>query len=176
FRVNDPNDDQLAFCIRLIPEKGSAIELEKSWKDSFFTFDTLPVPDGRYRLEVTATDAPSQPFNAAQSATWRTNPFVIDHTPPTIPEIAATTEGNSVRVRFTVKDESSVIKDAAISADGENWLYVLPEDSVFDHREKSFNILISKERVRGDRIIVKATDACGNEQSVSVLIGESKRR
>jgi len=176
FRANDPNKDQLVFRIRLIPERGSAIELEKAWVDRFFTFDTLPVPDGRYRLEVTAIDSPSQPFNVALSATWRTNPFVIDHTPPAIPEIAANNEGENIRVRFTVKDESSVIKDVAISADGENWLCVLPEDNIFDHREENFNVLIPKERTRGDRIIVKATDACGNEQSISVLVGETKRR
>jgi hypothetical protein len=176
FRVNDPNDDQLSFNIRLIPERGSAIELEKTWQERFFTFDTLPVPDGRYRLEVTVTDAPSQPFNAALTSTWRTNSFVIDHTPPAIAEIAAVIEGDNLRVRFFVKDEGSVIKGAAISADGENWLHVLPEDNIFDHREESFNVLIPRDRTRGDRIIVKVADSSGNEQSASVLVGESRRR
>jgi len=176
FRVNDPNGDQLSFNIRLIPERGSAIEMEKGWKERFFTFDTLPVPDGRYRLEITVTDAPSQPFNAALTSTWLTNPFVIDHTPPTIPEIAATWESENLRVRFVARDESSVIKDATISADGENWLYVLPEDNIFDQREESFNVLIPRDRTRGDRIIVRVTDVSGNEQSVSALISEARRR
>ncbi|MDR1842078.1 MAG: hypothetical protein LBQ86_09200 [Holophagales bacterium] len=176
FRVSDPNNDQLSFRIRLIPERGSAIELEKEWRESFFTFDTLPVPDGRYRLEVIATDAPSQPFNAALTGTWRTNSFVIDHTPPTIPETSAVMEGDSLRVRFTAKDESSVIKDAAISVDGETWLNILPEDNVFDQLEEHFNLQIPMERLRGDRIMVKVSDACGNGQSSAVLVGESRRR
>jgi hypothetical protein len=176
FRINDPNGDQLSFRIRLVPESGSAIELERAWQELFFTFDTLLVPDGRYRLEVTATDAPSQPFNAALSSTWRTNPFVVDHTPPTIPELLATMEGENIRVRFIAKDEASTIQDAAISADGENWLFVLPEDAVFDQREESFNVLIPKERVRGSRVMVRVSDACGNEQSATALIGEIRKR
>ncbi|MCL1907875.1 MAG: hypothetical protein FWG12_00730 [Holophagaceae bacterium] len=176
FRVSDPNGDELSFSIKLLPERGSAIELEKAWQDTFFTLDTLPVPDGRYRLQVTATDAPSQPINAALSRTWRTAPFTIDHTPPLVPELTATMEGDSVRVRFVARDESSIIKDAAISADGESWLYVLPEDGIFDQKEEVFNVLVPRERVRGDRIVVKVTDFCGNEQSVSVLIGEARRR
>ncbi|MCL1892655.1 MAG: hypothetical protein FWG02_00270 [Holophagaceae bacterium] len=176
FRVNDPNDDQLSFSIRLVPEKGTPIEIEKAWHERFFTFDTLPVPDGRYRLEVTATDSPSQPFNAALSSSWRSIPFIIDHTPPNIPEITATKEGDGVRVRFVARDESSIIKDAKISADGENWLLILPEDGIYDQKEEHFNVLVPMENVRGDRITVKVTDFCGNEQSTSVLIGEARRR
>lgn len=176
FRVSDPNGDQLSFRIRLLPDRGSAIELEKAWLDNFFTFDTLHVPDGRYRLEVTATDALSQPINAALQSTWRTAPFTIDNTPPLITEMTATMEGDNVRVRFVARDEVSTIKDAAISADGESWLFVLPEDGIFDQKEEAFYVLIPRERVRGDRIIVKVTDYCGNEQSVSILIGESRRR
>jgi hypothetical protein len=176
FRVNDANDDQLSFSIRLIPERGSPLELEKAWTEQFFTFDTRPVPDGRYRLEVTASDAPSQPFNAALTSTWRTNPFTVDNTPPAVPELTATSEGDGIRVRFVVRDEYSIIADAAIGADGENWLSVLPEDGIFDQREETFNVLIPRERVRGDRIVLKVSDASGNEHSTSVLIGEARRR
>jgi hypothetical protein len=52
----------------------------------------------------------------------------------------------------------------------------LPEDGIFDQKEESFNILIPKDRVRGDRIVVKVADACGNEQSAAVVIGEARRR
>ena len=84
FRVTEPNADQLQFRIRLLQETGAPMELEAAWKERFFTFDTLVVPDGKYRLEVTASDAATQPFNASLSALWRTPPFAIDHTPPVI--------------------------------------------------------------------------------------------
>jgi hypothetical protein len=176
FRVSDPNGDVLSFRIRLLPEHGSAMELEKVWKERFFTFDTLPVPDGKYRLEIIASDAPSQPYNLALSAKWVTAPFIIDHTPPTISELSATPEGEGVRVRFVARDETSVLKDAAISADGDGWLQVAPEDRVFDLKEERFEVLIPRDRLRGDRILVRVSDICSNEQTASVLINEPKKR
>ncbi|MBK8571233.1 MAG: hypothetical protein IPN91_01050 [Holophagaceae bacterium] len=171
FRVNDPNGDTLQFAIRLIPDRGAPMLLEKAWKEKFFSFDTLPVPDGRYRLEVTATDAPSAPFNAALASTWRTAPFTVDHTPPAIAELIAVAEGEGVRVRFRARDETSTLKEAAVSADGERWLQLVPEDRVFDQMEERFDVLVPRDAVRGDRILVKVVDRHNNEQSAAVTLG-----
>jgi len=171
FRVNDPNGDTLQFAIRLVPERGAPILIEKAWKEKFFSFDTLPVPDGRYRLEVTASDAPSAPFNAALTSIWRTAPFVVDHTPPAIAELSAVTEGEGIHVRFVARDETSVLKEAAISADGERWLLIVPEDRVFDQKEERFDVVIPREAVRGDRILVKVSDQHNNEQTAAVTLG-----
>lgn len=175
FRATDPNGDTIQYRIRLIPERGAPIELEKAWKEKFFTFDTLPVPDGRYRLEAIASDAATQPFNAALTATWRTAPFVVDHTPAAISELSAASEGEHLRVRFVARDETSVLKEAALSADGEHWLQVLPEDRVFDQNEERFEIVVPRELVRGDRVLVRVVDAHNNEQSASVQIGAGKK-
>jgi len=171
FKVHDPNGDQLSFQIRLLPEKGGPIELEKAWRERFFTFDTLPVPDGKYRLEVVASDAPSQPFNGALNAVWRTAPFLVDHTPPAITELTALPEGDGVRVRFVAKDEVSLLKEAAISADSDDWLQIAPEDRVFDRREERFDVLIPRDRIKGDRVLVKVVDAGNNEQTAAVTLG-----
>ena len=171
FRVNDPNGDTLQFAIRLVPERGAPLLLEKAWKEKFFSFDTLPVPDGRYRLEVIASDAPSVPFNAVLTSLWRTAPFIVDHTPPTISELSAVAEGEGVRVRFLARDEISVLKEAAISADGERWLQIVPEDRVFDQKEERFDVVVPKDTARGDRILVKVVDQHNNEQTAAVTLG-----
>jgi hypothetical protein len=176
FKVSDPNNDQLEFHLRLIPETGAPVELEKAWREKFFTFDTLAVPDGKYRLEVTASDAPSEPFNSALTAVWRTAPFIVDHTPPTISELTASPEGDGIRVRFTAKDETSVIKEAAVSADGDGWLGLAAEERVFDSRNQHFDVLLPRDRIKGSRVMVKVVDACNNEQTATVLILEPKRR
>jgi hypothetical protein len=176
FKATDPNGDQLSYRIRLIPEQGEPIELEKAWKEKFFTFDTLPVPDGKYRLEVVASDAPTQPFNAALATPLRTSPFMIDHTPPVISELTAQREGEGLRVRFTGRDETSVLKEAMVSGDGDAWLHVLPEDRVFDSPSERFDVLIPRDRVRGDRILVRVVDAHNNEQSAMIVIDPQKKR
>jgi hypothetical protein len=171
FRVNDPNGDTLQYGIRLIPDHGAPIPIEKAWKEKFFSFDTLPVPDGRYRLEVTATDAPTAPFNAALTSVWRTAPFTVDHTPPVISDLSATPEGDGVRIRFTARDESSVLKEAAISADGDRWLQIVPEDRVFDQKEERFDVLVPKDSIRGTRVLVKVVDRYNNEQTAAATLG-----
>jgi hypothetical protein len=176
FRVSDPNNDQLQFSIRLLPERGSPILLEKAWRERFFSIDTLPIPDGRYRLEVTASDAASQPFNLARTTTWRTPTFVIDHTPPAIAELSAVPEGEGLRVRFVARDEASILKDAALSADGEHWVQIAPEDRVFDQKEERFDVVVPRELVRGDRVLVRVADQMLNEQSASVQVGTAGRR
>jgi len=175
FRVSDPNGDQLQFRIRLLPESGAPMELERAWRERFFTFDTLVVPDGRYRLEVTANDAATQPFNAALTSVWKTPPFIVDHTPPVISGLSAVPEGDGLRVRFLARDETSVLKEAALSADGNAWLELVPEDGIFDAKEKSFNVLVPADRIRGNRVLVRATDAKNNEQNASVAIGAGKK-
>jgi hypothetical protein len=129
------------------------------------------VPDGRYRLEVTASDAPTAPFNAALASTWRTAPFTVDHTPPSITELSALPEGDGVRIRFLARDETSVLKEGAISADGERWLQVVPEDRVFDQKEERFDVVVPREALRGDRILVKVVDQYNNEQTAAVTLG-----
>jgi hypothetical protein len=175
FRVADPNGDQLQFRIRLLPETGAPIELETAWKERFFTFDTLVVPDGKYRLEVTASDAASQPFNAALTSVWRTPAFIVDHTPPVISALTAVPEGDGVRVKFQARDETSVLKSAALSADGSAWLELVPEDGLFDTRDKTFTTLVPRDRVKGNRVLVRVVDAKNNEQTASVAIGAAKK-
>ncbi len=171
FRVNDPNGDALQFAIRLLPDRGAPFLLEKTWKEKFFSFDTLPVPDGRYRMEITASDAPTVPFNAVLTSTWRTASFTVDHTPPSITELSAGSEGDGIRVRFLARDETSVLKDAAISADGEHWLQIVPEDRVFDQKEERFDVVVPRDAVRGDRVLVRAVDQNNNEQTAAVTLG-----
>ncbi|HCZ32332.1 MAG TPA: hypothetical protein DHV93_01975 [Holophagaceae bacterium] len=176
FRVTDPNADALQFAIRLVPDRGAPLLLEKAWKERFFSFDTLPVPDGRYRLEVTASDAPTAPFNAALSSTWRTAPFTVDHTPPSIAELSALPEGDGVHIRFLARDETSVLKEGALSADGERWLQIVPEDRVFDQKEERFDVLVPRDALRGDRILVKVVDQHNNEQTAAVTVGAAIKR
>lgn len=176
FKVSDPNGDPLAFALRLLPDKGDPILLEKGWRERFFTFDTLPVPDGRYSLEVTADDSPGQPFNLALTSVWRTAAFTIDHTPPVISELSAVPEGDSVRVKFAGKDDMTAIREAYVSADGDGWLQVAPEDRIFDGKEERFDVLVPKDRVKGDRITVRVVDEYNNEQTAAVVVGALKKR
>jgi hypothetical protein len=175
FRAADPGGNPLQFRIRLLPSAGAPMELESAWGEKYFTFDTLLVPDGRYRLEVTASDAGAQPSVGAPAAVWRTAPFVVNHTPPVISALAAVPEEGGVRVKFTAKDDASLLRQAAVSADGEGWQQVVPDDRLFDAREKTFDVLVPANLVKGSRVMVQVTDENNNEQTASVAIGAVKK-
>ena len=78
-------------------------------------------------------------------------------------------------MRFSTKDETSLLKEAAISADGERWLQVVPEDRIFDQKDERFDVLIPRESLRGDRILVKVVDQFNNEQTAAVTVGVPKK-
>jgi hypothetical protein len=52
---------------------------------------------------------------------------------------------------------------------------VVPEDGLFDMKEKTFNVLVPRSRFKGDRVLVRVTDAKNNEQTATVLIGPAKK-
>jgi hypothetical protein len=68
-----------------------------------------------------------------------------------------------------------VLKEGALSADGGAWLELVPEDGLFDAKEKTFDILVPRDRIKGNRVLVRATDAKNNEQTATVLIGAGKK-
>ena len=78
-------------------------------------------------------------------------------------------------MRFLARDEASTLKEAALSADGDGWLQVVPEDRIFDAREERFDVLIPKERIKGDRVTVRVVDAYNNEQTAAITLGEAKK-
>jgi len=64
-----------------------------------------------------------------------------------------------------------MLKEAAISADGDHWLQIVPEDRVFDQKEERFDVLVSRDAIRGDRVLVKVVDQHNNEQTAAVTLG-----
>ena len=64
-----------------------------------------------------------------------------------------------------------MLKDAAISADGERWLQIVPEDRVFDQKDERFDVVVPRDAVRGDRVLVRVVDQHNNEQTAAVTLG-----
>jgi hypothetical protein len=40
----------------------------------------------------------------------------------------------------------------------------------------AFDVLVPRERIKGNRVMVRVIDTCNNEQTASVAIGDGKRR
>src|SRR5207245_2952943 len=90
WKAGDPNGDPLRYRV----EVGSSLEgpwvrLADDLDVPSFTWDTHTLPDGIYRVRVTASDLPGNAVGEDKSATGLSEPFFVDNTPP---------EGNEFRV------------------------------------------------------------------------------
>ncbi len=90
----DPNGDSLRYDVEARREGGSWFPVRKDVEDSFLSFDTTALADGRYRFRVTASDRVSQPEGEALSSVEESALAVVDNTPPVLKVESRRLEGD----------------------------------------------------------------------------------
>lgn len=170
WKAEDPNSDTLSYDVHYRP-LGDARHrlLRKGLTEAVLAWDTSTVPNGRYVVRVTASDAPSNPERLALTADLESEPFDVDNTPPVV--TAALVQNSPVRVRATVKDENSLVRRTEYSLDGGRWEEVHPLDGINDAQEESYEIAVPSPGPPGPHVIVvRATDLLGNVSTARVEI------
>jgi sugar lactone lactonase YvrE len=178
--AHDDNEDDLHYAVYFRGEG------EKEWKllkdnleQRFYTFDTTSLPDGAYYLKLTATDASSNPANAALVAERESERFEVDNTPPVLAEIkaavSATRDGNagtslSAEVRVEAKDTGSSIERAQYSVDGGDWTLIAPKSGISDGKEESYDFTVSGLKKGEHTIAVRVYDRFENVGSGKTII------
>src|SRR4051812_28982274 len=99
--ANDPNGDELIYTVEIrgINETEWKLLREKV-KERYLTWDSTAFPDGRYKLRVTASDAPANPPGQALSSRLESDSFVIDNTAPQISGVSGSRTGGQLVVRW----------------------------------------------------------------------------
>ena len=123
------------------------------------------MPDGAYRLKVTASDARSNAPGAALLGERESQIFDVDNTAPRI-EVAALREtgGRSV-LPFTVRDDHSPIRLVELSQGDDTWQVVYPTDGIPDGLVEQFEVVL--DGPGEGATIIRATDALQNTMTVS---------
>ncbi|HEY6391425.1 MAG TPA: hypothetical protein VIX89_09115 [Bryobacteraceae bacterium] len=169
--ASDENGDSLIYKIEIRGVKESAWKLLKeNVKEKFLSWDTTAFPDGEYVLRVTASDAPSNPRNQALEATLTGDPFLIDNTPPQILNLAATTSGNKIEVRWKARDARSDIDKAEYSVNGGEWLLIQPVNKLSDSPEEDYHLTIDRPSPGEQVIAVRVTDEYDNQTVDKVVV------
>ena len=136
--AHDDNGDDLIFDVYV---RGDG---EKNWRllrsritERFYSFDSIRIPDGGYRVRVVASDAPGRPLGDALSAERESDHFIIDTTPPVLSGLQGTVQGGKVHATFVAADATSPIAHAEYSLDAGRWQYLEPvgklSDSLAEH-------------------------------------------
>jgi hypothetical protein len=170
WRGDDDNDDSLSYDVtyRPIAAKTWSV-LREGLTDPVLAFDTQTLPNGRYVVRVTASDARSNPPAAALTATFESEGFDIDNTPPTI--LPRALPGSQPAIVAEVRDDQSVIRKVEFSVDGGPWFEVQPKDGIDDGLVESYDILLPFGISTGNHVVViRALDALDNAATASVVV------
>jgi hypothetical protein len=170
WKADDPNGDVLLYDVsyRAVGETRFHL-LRRGLTEPVLAWDTSTVPNGRYVIRVTASDAPSNPDALALTADKESAPFDVDNTPPTI--TATLRPGKPAHVRAVARDDDSLIRRAEYSIDGGRWEEVYPEDGINDAREETYDITLGELPGPGPHlVVVRAVDALGNSSTARIEV------
>src|SRR6201992_1397066 len=106
--AHDDNGDELVFDVYV---RGDG---EKNWRllrsrvsERFYSFDSIRIPDGGYRMRVVASDAPAHVLGEALSGERESDHFIIDTTPPVLTGLQGSLQAGVLHGSFVATDATS---------------------------------------------------------------------
>lgn len=171
WRGVDPNGDPLTYRVEVRPEGGRDwIEIGKDLTNSTFTWDTRGLPDGRYRIRVTASDRATNPLGEEGTAVATSAPFVVDNSPPRIEKFDANGVTGAVSFSGQAADGENVLTRVEVALDDDVWRQVAPEGGLTDSRDVRFSGRWPDVTPGDHTLSVRVVDAGGNPAVRSVHV------
>jgi hypothetical protein len=164
--AHDDNGDEIIFDLYVRGEG------EKNWRllrahvtERFYSFDSIRLPDGSYRMRVVASDAPAHPLGDALTGARESDRFIIDTTPPVLTGLEGKIQGGMLHASLVATDATSPIARAEYSFDAGRWQYLEPvgklSDSLTEHYDFTVPIAALPVRAQAD------DDAAGAQAPVA---------
>lgn len=176
WRGVDPNGDALSYRVEVRAEGGRDwIEIGKDLTNSTFTWDTRGLPDGRYRIRVTASDRAANALGEEGVAVATSAPFVVDNTPPRIEKFDANGGVNVVSFTGQAGDGENVLTRVEVALDDDVWRQVAPDGGMTDARDVRFSGRWPDVAPGDHTLSVRVIDAGGNPAVRSVHVTVSGR-
>jgi hypothetical protein len=167
WRASDANGDPLRFRVEIRSEEGGDwVEIGKDLEAALFTWNTNTLPDGRYRLRVTASDAPGNPIGEERTGEIVSEPFEIDNTPPVVAELT----GDGARIRGRAQDAASPVSRIDVAVDDGDWRSVVPEGGLGDSRGTGFSFVLPGLKAGEHLVSVRAIDLAGNSATRAIHV------
>ncbi len=151
----DLNDDPLRYSL-FIRKKGNRnwLPVKKDLSVKSFTIKPDLYDDGVYNLKIVADDSAVNPANIAKTHKKESRYFVLDSTAPVMRGFTA----QSGRIKFTAKDETSIVKEVNYSVDGEKWFILFPVDGICDSSVENFSFNLPVRHRKGT-VFIRLRDA-----------------
>lgn len=164
WKVDNPDKDELRFRVkyRLVgtTQWYDALKPGEKLTKTSYSWDTANLPEGIYRVQVTASDELSNPPDRVKTHVLESSTITVDNTPPTVTGLAA--QGR--RIRGIAVDGVGPITRIEIAAAGtDDWFPIHPTDGIFDEQREEFDADLSSVLPAGPMLIaVRVYDDANN--------------
>jgi hypothetical protein len=164
WKVDNPDNDKLRHKLqyRLVGTTTWYDMLKPSEKVTAetYTWDTADMPEGEYRVRVTATDELSNPPGRARSHALESGIILVDNTPPRV-------EGLKVagrRIQGRAIDGVGPIQRIEVGMVGaDEWYPFDSKDGIFDEQSEDFDADVSSFAPKGAVLMaVRVYDSANN--------------
>jgi hypothetical protein len=164
WKVDNPDKDKLRYKLeyRLVGTTKWYDMLKPTEKvtSETYSWDTADMPEGEYRIRVTASDDISNPPGRARSHELESGVILVDNTPPRVEGLKATGR----RIRGRAIDGVGPIQRIEVSIVGtDDWYPFDPKDGIFDEQSEDFEADVSSFSPSGPVLAaVRVYDAANN--------------
>src|SRR5580692_7977045 len=141
--AHDDNGDELIFDVYV---RGDG---EKNWRllrprvtERFYSFDSIRLPDGGYRMRVVASDAPAHTLGDALTGEKESDHFIVDTTPPVLTALQGNLQSGTLHASFVATDATSPIARAEYSLDAGRWQFLEPVGKLSDSLTEHYDLNI----------------------------------
>ena len=165
WQASDANRDPLEYSVSYQRDGDTGWHvLRTGLRETVFAWDTTMIPDGAYRVRISASDAAGNAPGAALVGERDSAVFDVDNAPPRIEVETRRREGGRVVLPFTVRDAQSPVQRVEIAAGNADWRVVFPLDGVPDGLVERFEVVL--DAAATGPVVIRATDALRNTVSV----------
>jgi hypothetical protein len=177
WRGSDANGDALRYVVDVRAEGGGGwVKVDKDLEASAFTWDTNPLPDGRYRIRVTASDATANAVGEGLTGEAVSPPFTVDNTPPVVTELSAVPQPGAISVSGRAEDAGSTLTRIEVALDNGDWRTITPDGGFADERALAFHARLPDVDAGEHTLSVRAIDTAGNIATRASRVTVSRAR
>jgi hypothetical protein len=125
-------------------------------------WDTRKVPDGRYRLRITASDVASSP-DEPLTGEIISEAITVDNSAPRLLITQAKRAGAAPPLEIPVQDAGNYVASAEYRLDGGLWLAAACADGIFDSADEVIRLDPARLPAGKHTLEIRVRDAAGNE-------------
>lgn len=172
WKAEDRNGDDLVYSIyyREVGDANFKL-LREDMAESFYTINGFALADGRYIFKIVASDMLSNPASQALKGDRTSEPFDIDNTAPTVAVLGTPQiNGDSVRIVFEARENSSYIKLAEYNIDGGEWKTVIADDGISDSQNERYTVNLNLKNSGEYSVALRVVDSSGNAGNARISV------